>query len=76
MFCQNMFSKRLKTLRMSKNLKQSDLAKSVGVTNKAVSRIEVGQCAASIEVLCSLADYFNVSLDYLVGRAENPEPNK
>jgi len=38
--------------------------------------IESGQRACSIEILCALADYFDVSTDYLVGRTNKPDINK
>lgn len=76
MFLQELFSKRVKKLRVVAGLKQSDVANAAGITNKSISMIESGQRGASIEVVCSLADYFNVSLDYLVGRSDNPEINQ
>ena len=57
-------------LRMSKGIKQSDIADVAGINHTAVSLIESGRRAASIEVLCTFADYFNVQLDFLVGRAK------
>jgi len=54
-------------LRDSKNIKQGELAKAIGITNKTISMIETGQRAASIEVIDSLANYFNVPVDYLTG---------
>lgn len=76
MFSKESFSDRLKSLRAEKNLKQSELAAIIGVRNTAISMMESGERGPSAEVLCALADYFNVSLDYLVGRTDNPEINR
>ena len=72
MFSKEIFSERLKALRASKGIKQSDLADLIGVRNTTVSMMEGGQRAPSAEVMYSLADYFDVSLDYLVGRSDEP----
>ena len=73
MFNKNNLAERLHTLRKERNLSQTQLAESVDVSFHQISKIEKAQRAASIEVLYSLADYFNVSLDYLVGRSDEPE---
>lgn len=73
MFSKEIFSDRLKSLRTQKQLKQSELAEIIGVRNTAVSMMESGERGPSVEVLCALADYFDVSLDYLVGRSDDPE---
>lgn len=72
MFSQETFSERLSTLRKSAKLNQCQMAEALGITQAAISKIEKGERAASIEVLCALADYFDVSLDYLVGRSDDP----
>ena len=76
MFKKDLFSARIYELRTTKNLTQQALADVVGIKKSAISMIENGQRAASIELLCALADYFNVSLDYLCGRTDNPEISK
>ena len=73
MFSKEIFSDRLKSLRTQKQLKQSELAEIIGVRNTAVSMMESGERGPSVEVLCALADYFDVSLDYLVGRSDDPQ---
>ena len=73
MFSKEIFSERLKTLRAEKGVRQSELAALIGVRNTAVSMMESGSRSPSVEVLCALADYFDVSLDYLVGRSDIPE---
>lgn len=76
MFFQEIFSLRLKELRTSKGLKQDDIAAFLGVTKTQISDIERGKRTTTIEKLVALADFFDVSLDYLVGRTENPNSHK
>jgi transcriptional regulator with XRE-family HTH domain len=68
----NIFSIRLKTLRTEKNLNQAELGRLVGLKKSAVSLVESAQRSVSAEVLCQLADVLNVSIDYLVGRSDDP----
>ena len=62
-----MFGDRLKELRKNKNLNQTDIAKMFDVTDATVSAWEVGKAQPSYDILTKLADYFNVSTDYLLG---------
>lgn len=73
MFSKKIFSSRVSGLRTNKGLTQSALASAVGLNRTAVTLIEHGERACSVEVLIALADYFDVSLDYLVGRSDNPD---
>lgn len=61
------FKDRLKELRMQKDLSQSALAKKLNISKSTISMLEVGARQPSIEVLELIADFFNVSLDYLNG---------
>ena len=72
MFDKIIFSQRLRSLRKAKNLNQNQLGQAVGLTQFAISKIERAERAASIEVICALADYFDISVDYLIGRSDNP----
>lgn len=63
------FSERLKTVRQSKSLTQEQVAHIMGVTRSAVSLYEAGQREPSYDQLKLLADYYNVSTDYLLGYA-------
>ena len=72
MFSKEFFSSRLLALRKSKGINQATLGQIAGISQFAISKIEKGERAASIEVLCALADFFDVSLDYLVGRSDDP----
>lgn len=68
----NLFSSRLLACRKEKGLSQKTLAEILGVSDAAVTMMEKSKRAPSFEVLCTLADYFDVSLDYLVGRSDDP----
>lgn len=74
---QNILAQRLKLLRKKYKLKQEDIGSLVGVTKTQISDIENSKASTSIKNLITFADYFNVSLDYLVGRDEpNISDNK
>ena len=72
----SIFSERIKYLKTSKKLLQKDIAKCIGVSLRAYQYYETDQMEPTLSVLVSLADYFNVSLDYLTGRTDEPvNPN-
>lgn len=64
---------RLKTLRITNKLRQQDLANLLGITVSAYGNYELGQREPSLNMLCTLADYFNVSVDYLLGHDSEKE---
>lgn len=66
------FSLRLKSLRKGKNIKQIDMANFLNCTEQHYQRIEYGKVNIPFLTLISLADFFDVSLDYLVGRSDDP----
>ena len=66
-------AERLKSLRKDRGISQEILAEGLGITRTQISDLERGKTTTSIERLVALADYFDVSLDYLVGRSDNPE---
>ncbi len=66
---------RLKILREEKELLQSDLAKIIGVTQKAISNYESENRDMSTEILKQLSDFFCVSIDYLLGKSDERTPN-
>lgn len=72
MFQQNIFCERIRSLRISCNLSQQQLGEILGISKPAVSDIERGRRTTTIEKLVEIADYFDVSLDYLVGRSDDP----
>lgn len=66
------FPKRLKKLRQNNNLTLKQLGKEVGITESAVGSLEHGRRSVSLATLVRIADFFDVSLDYLVGRSDDP----
>jgi transcriptional regulator with XRE-family HTH domain len=68
------FNERLKQLRIERKLTQTDLAKLLNVKPTAVSNYESGRNEPSYEKLKILADYFNISLDYLLGLSDETFP--
>lgn len=59
---------KLKELRKEKGLTQEELANKLFLSQNGYSSYENGRTEPNIDILCRLADYYNVSLDYLVGR--------
>lgn len=70
------FSERLFLLRSKKKLSQKALGELLGVSDAAITMMEKGKRSPSFEILCALADYFEVSIDYLTGRTDKPEINR
>ncbi len=66
------FSECLAALRKKKGVSLVALGAALNITDEAVRLLEKGKRSPSFEVLCALADYFDVSLDYLVGRSDDP----
>lgn len=62
-----MLSNTLKQLRKSHGMSQADFAKAIGVTQGAISQWELGKTAPSSTQMQSIAQYFNVSIDKLLG---------
>lgn len=67
------FSERLKELRMSRNLTQKQVYEAVDMSAIGYQRYEYGDREPAYQKLLALADYFDVSLDYLVGRSDVAE---
>ena len=67
---------RLKKLRIEKQITQKQMASQFNITERAYQRYEAYTSTPHYNTLISLAEYFNVSLDYLVGRTDNPDINK
>lgn len=63
---------RLKEIRKSKGLSQLKMAMDLHMGQNTISRYETGEREPSITELIKIADYFNVSIDYLVERTDNP----
>lgn len=70
------FSNRLQQLKTERALLQKDIAKDNNLSLRAYQYYERGEREPTVSVLIALADYFDVSLDYLVGRTDNPNSHK
>lgn len=64
---------RLKELRLSRGVSQLKLALELNMNQNSISRYENGVREADYRTLIAFADYFQVSLDYLLERTERPE---
>lgn len=67
---------RLKELRKKKGISQLRLATELNTSQNTISRYETGEREPGIAELIKIANYFNVSVDYLIGRTENPTINR
>lgn len=67
---------RLKELREKRNISQLKLAMDLNLNQNSISRYENMVREADYKTLIMLADYFNVSIDYLLERTDNPKLNK
>lgn len=66
------FPQRLRELRKGKNLTQNDMAKLLNITVQAYGAYERGRSQPDFDTLVKIADFFNVSIDYLLGRTNIP----
>ena len=67
---------RLKELRRERRLSQLRLAMELGMNQNSISRYETGEREADYATLCLFADYFDVSIDYLLERTDKKEVNR
>ena len=70
------FSERIKELRKEKGLSQEGIGNIIGVTRYAVYSYEKGRAYPEMKGLIALAEYFDVSMDYLAGRTDKREVNR
>ena len=66
-------AERLRTLREGVKLSQVKMAEIVGVKQSSLNRYEQNQASPTFETLTRYADYFDVSMDYIFGRTDNPQ---
>lgn len=67
------FSERVKMLREKNGLSQDAVGKIIGVKRYSVYAYEKGKCYPDVPHLIALADYFDVTTDYLLGRTDEPK---
>ena len=75
-FIMSEFSNKLKELRTSKNISQKQIASQLDIADRQYRRYENEEQQPTLPIIIKLADYFDVSLDYLVGRTNNPNSHK
>ncbi|NRT90902.1 helix-turn-helix domain-containing protein [Clostridium beijerinckii] len=66
---------RLKLLRLQKEISQTELAKRFNIARSTLSQYESNTRTPSDEMKLKFAEYYNVSLDYLLGKSDSSEPN-
>lgn len=67
--------KRLRELRLQLGLTTTELGQAIGCSNPTITNYELGNRNPDPETLMKLADYFNVSVDYLLDRTKTPNSN-
>lgn len=63
-------------LRTHTGLKQAEIAEQIGISRQSYCHYETGKREPDFLTLCKLADYFNTTVDYLLGRTELNQPAK
>lgn len=71
----NSFPTQIKKLRESRRIYQREIAEALGVTTRAYQFYESGRSEPNIKTLIAIADYYHVSVDYLLGRTDVPDLN-
>lgn len=73
MFDKKVFSTRLSMLRKERKISTRALATEIGISQQAISQFEKEMTYPHVNTLTAIAEYFDVSLDYLVGRSDVKE---
>lgn len=69
-------AKRLKELRESRRIYQKEMAEILGLSFRGYQDYETNKSEPKLKTLIAIADYFQVSIDYLVGRTDVPGVNR
>ena len=69
----NIVGQRLRLLRTGMKLTQTQMAGYIGMGQSSINRYESGDADPPFSILLKYADYFDVSLDYIFGRTDNPQ---
>ena len=69
----NMYQ-RIRNLREDRDLTQAQVGAAIGVSQRTYAYYESGQRMLPPQILCALADYYGVSVDYLLERTDEPAP--
>ncbi len=65
--------KNLRGIREDRDIRQKDIAKYLNVSQNTYSQYETGVISLTAEVLIKLSDFYDVSIDYLLDRTNNPQ---
>ena len=68
--------KNLRGIREDRDIKQREIAKYLNVSQNTYSQYETGVISLTAEILIKLADYYDVSIDFLLDRTNNPNVQK
>ena len=68
-----MVFKNLRSIREDRDIRQKELAKYLNVSQNTYSQYETGVISLTAEVLIKLSDYYDVSIDYLLDRTNDPK---
>ncbi len=72
---ENILGKRIKELREESNLNQIEFSKILNISNTTLSQYEAGNRVPSDEIKRKIADFFQVTIDYLLGRSNSRSSN-
>ena len=67
---------RIRDSREDRDLNQTTVARHLGMSQTGYSKYETGENDIPTSILIKLADFYDVSIDYLLGRTNNPKMNK
>ena len=67
---------RIRDLREDRDLTQAQVGRAINLPQRTYAHYESGQRMVPPPVLCALTDFYGVSVDYLLGRTDQPEMNK
>ena len=73
---ENMLYKRIRDMREDKDLTQKQMGEILSCSQRVYSDYERGELDIPTDILIKLADFHNVSVDYILNRTDNPEINK
>lgn len=68
-----MYFKRLKDLREDRDLVQKEVASYLGIDQRVYSNYEIGKREIPTRFVIALADFYNTTTDYILGRTNNPK---
>ena len=72
----SIFSTKFKEIRISNNITQKQLADFLGISERSYQNYEYGNREPNFDITVKLANYLEVSVDYLLGRTDNPNSHK